>query len=39
MKKIIGIFLMIICLIFIVGCTDATVADNNLTKDADNFKV
>ena len=39
MKKMIGIFLMIICLIFIVGCTDATVADNNLTKDADNFKV
>lgn len=39
MKKIIGIFLMIICLIFIVGCTDSTVADNNITKDADNFKV
>lgn len=39
MKKIIGIFLMIICLIFIVGCTDSTVVDNNLTKDADNFKV
>ena len=39
MKKMIGIFLMIICLIFIVGCTDATIADNNLTKDADNFKV
>lgn len=39
MKKMTGIFLMIICLIFIVGCTDATVVDNNLTKDADNFKV
>lgn len=39
MKKMIGIFLMIICLIFIVGCTDTTVVNNNLTKDADNFKV
>lgn len=39
MKKMIGIFLMIICLIFIVGCTDANVIDNNLTKDADNFKI
>ena len=39
MKKIRGIFSIIICLIFITGCSDASVVNENLTKDADNFKV
>lgn len=39
MKKIIGIFSIIVCLIFITGCSDASVVNENLTKDSDNFKV
>lgn len=38
MKKI-AILIITIILIGLTGCTDAQVVDNNLTKDADNFKV
>lgn len=39
MKKIAILIITIIILIGLTGCTDAEVVDNNLTKDADNFKV
>ena len=38
MKKI-TILIIIIILIGLTGCTDSEIVDNNLTKDADNFKV
>lgn len=43
MKKIIKLCILIIILmavsLFSTGCTDADVVNDNLTKDADNFKI
>lgn len=39
MKKIIILIITMIILIGLTGCTDAEVVDNNMTRDADNFKI
>lgn len=39
MKKIMLISFVVAILLLITGCTDAEVVNQNLTKDADNFKV
>lgn len=39
MKKIITTVILAIILIVMTGCSDASVANHNMTKDADNFKV
>lgn len=39
MKKIRLIILIVLSIILITGCSDAEVVNENLTKDADNFKI
>lgn len=39
MKKLTMIFITMLGIFFLSGCTDADVASNNLSEDADNFKV
>ena len=39
MKKIVLLIITVISILSITGCTDADVVNENLTKDADNFKI
>lgn len=39
MKKTIYLIIAIISIVSLSGCTDSEVVNNNLSKDADNFKV
>ena len=38
-KKLVVVFVIAMGIVFIAGCDDADVASQNLSKDADNFKV
>lgn len=39
MKRLVSIFMICFIIILTTGCSDAEVVNENLTKDADNFKV
>lgn len=39
MKKILAVIAVMVGIVFLSGCDDADVASQNLSKDADNFKV
>lgn len=39
MKKIVAIVALVLAGIFMTGCSDSDVVSDNLSKDADNFKV